>query len=641
MTMMTVLQMLLFAAAAATIWLTYGRVEGLPMKRSDDARRFWIAKAGPIREELLGVQAIVVKDEEVPTGAAAECKPRNADARYSDRRYLMCAGSILTSRYILTSASCIHEATHIRHNVRAPLAAMIAPFSDTAQVIRIVEYNIHPAHQVDPREDDYALHNVAIARLACRILKPNLKEIELPVQPITEYADDESCFVAIIKKIGPTSHAMYETQAKNVADERDKRELSETADEIKETSDKVSFKTDEAGKVPDTNWNKSASRVAGISEKSNNESAENNRKLNSKIVRSIGEGRDKSGDRFSKNSLSLDKKLSVRASDGTKGCAQTGSAVMCGKIQASIVAASCDDRQPDTTWRYTDVYDNVDWINEMLGNWKHNNQTRSGMSVGGCQTCIYNFFIDYSCKDKSMCRKEGPSGSNQNHADDVKIPGIELPKCTKNHTTGEQHSNGNSNSDVRTSFFKNKSKLSLNLAYLNAVNDMYSNKRPRNDVSGDDDQNVRTGLHVADANEKREKNDTESTVARDIAGSLIPPPWFLEATSESAPKEPILMTWNSETGGSVHRKPDASDFNDYFSELDATYREPKAIGGDNAERITLNFADKSSGGKKATLEDFFGDDKYEEAGLPDEYATLYRKFLEMSRKTSKVNTGRS
>lgn len=51
----------------------------------------------------------------------------------------------------------------------------------------------------------------------------------------------------------------------------------------------------------------------------------------------IGEASDKSGDRFSKNSVSekhrVDKKLSARASDGTKGCPQTGSAVMCGNIQ--------------------------------------------------------------------------------------------------------------------------------------------------------------------------------------------------------------------------------------------------------------------------------------------------------------------
>lgn len=33
---------------------------------------------------------------------------------FRDRRYLMCAGSILTGRHVLTSASCIHEATHVR-----------------------------------------------------------------------------------------------------------------------------------------------------------------------------------------------------------------------------------------------------------------------------------------------------------------------------------------------------------------------------------------------------------------------------------------------------------------------------------------------------------------------------------------------
>lgn len=70
----------------SAIWLTYERVAGLPMKRSDDgARRFWITKAGPIREELLDVQAIIVKDEEVPAGAE-QCKSRNADARYSWER---------------------------------------------------------------------------------------------------------------------------------------------------------------------------------------------------------------------------------------------------------------------------------------------------------------------------------------------------------------------------------------------------------------------------------------------------------------------------------------------------------------------------------------------------------------------------
>ena len=35
---------------------------------------------------------------------------------YRQKRYLMCAGSILSQRHVLTSASCIHEATHIRYD---------------------------------------------------------------------------------------------------------------------------------------------------------------------------------------------------------------------------------------------------------------------------------------------------------------------------------------------------------------------------------------------------------------------------------------------------------------------------------------------------------------------------------------------
>lgn len=250
------------------------------------------------------------------------------------------------------------------------------------------------------------------------------------------------------------------------------------------------------------------------------------------------------------------------------------------------------------------------------------------MSVGGCQTCIYNFFIDYSCKDKGMCRKEGPSGSNQNQADDLKIPGIELPKCTKNHTTDEQQQQQHNSDGLRTSFLKNKSKpangtQSLNLAYLNAVNDMYSNKRSRNDVYGDDNQKLRTGLQDADANERKEKNDVESTDSGDMTGMVIPPPWFLDATSEPAPKESNPMPWD------IEQQP---AFNDYFSELDASYREAKAIGNDNAERINLNLDNKSKGRKIVSLEDFFADDKYEEAGMPDDYATLHRKFLELNKR---------
>ena len=55
-----------------------------------------------------------------------------------------------------------------RHNIRAPLAAMIDSYSKEAQVIKILDYYIHPKHAVDPRDDNHDLHNVAILKLACK-----------------------------------------------------------------------------------------------------------------------------------------------------------------------------------------------------------------------------------------------------------------------------------------------------------------------------------------------------------------------------------------------------------------------------------------------------------------------------------------
>lgn len=80
------------------------------------------------------------------------------------------------------------------------------------------------------------------------------------------------------------SYTIFETEAKNAAEERDKRELTEITGDG--TSDKVLLSVDEAGKVLETNGNKSASKVTRISEKTNNESVEINSKLRSKIVRS-------------------------------------------------------------------------------------------------------------------------------------------------------------------------------------------------------------------------------------------------------------------------------------------------------------------------------------------------------------------
>lgn len=45
---------------------------------------------------------------------------------------------------------------------------MIAPFSKTSQIIKIVYYTIHPFYAVNPEDYDHAVHDVAVAKLACR-----------------------------------------------------------------------------------------------------------------------------------------------------------------------------------------------------------------------------------------------------------------------------------------------------------------------------------------------------------------------------------------------------------------------------------------------------------------------------------------
>lgn len=73
-------------------------------------------------------------------------------------------------------------------------------------------------------------------------------------------------------------------------------------------------------------------------------------------------------------------------------------------LQTALVSVPCDDRQPTAIWRYTDIHVNSGWIKEVVKDWTY----RVGQSVQpgkvpgtGCQTCIYNFFIDFNNKGQS------------------------------------------------------------------------------------------------------------------------------------------------------------------------------------------------------------------------------------------------
>lgn len=57
------------------------------------------------------------------------------------------------------------------------------------------------------------------------------------------------------------------------------------------------------------------------------------------------------------------------------------------------MSVSCDDRQPETPWKYTDIFSNLDWIEKETETWMKDPNNRSSLTPG-CSTCIYNFFID-------------------------------------------------------------------------------------------------------------------------------------------------------------------------------------------------------------------------------------------------------
>jgi hypothetical protein len=55
-----------------------------------------------------------------------------------------------------------------RHNVKGSLAVMIGAFGSNTQIIKIEDYNMHPKNNIDPRHENFAKYNIALAKLACR-----------------------------------------------------------------------------------------------------------------------------------------------------------------------------------------------------------------------------------------------------------------------------------------------------------------------------------------------------------------------------------------------------------------------------------------------------------------------------------------
>lgn len=82
------------------------------------------------------------------------------------------------------------------------------------------------------------------------------------------------------------------------------------------------------------------------------------------------------------------------------------------------MAVSCDDRQSSGGWGFTDLYNNLDWIHNILNDWNITEShpmwgessiksTPYNKSSKGCGNCIFNFYISVGCKEKGNCPKNG------------------------------------------------------------------------------------------------------------------------------------------------------------------------------------------------------------------------------------------
>ena len=105
--------------------------------------------------------------------------------------------------------------------------------------------------------------------------------------------------------------------------------------------------------------------------------------------------------------------------------------------QTALVAVSCDDRQPTGVWLYTDIYENVGWIRNILKYWSKdgsmmpkdnstgNVSEKHNGNLNGCSTCVFNFFIDLGCKNNNQCDNRSSiaaAHSESHHQPDTNHP---------------------------------------------------------------------------------------------------------------------------------------------------------------------------------------------------------------------------
>ena len=51
-------------------------------------------------------------------------------------------------------------------------------FSATPQVIKVLEHEIHPKYESNPRSENHPTNNVAILKLACRFVQNDFNDLK-------------------------------------------------------------------------------------------------------------------------------------------------------------------------------------------------------------------------------------------------------------------------------------------------------------------------------------------------------------------------------------------------------------------------------------------------------------------------------
>ncbi|XP_012286003.1 mucin-5AC [Orussus abietinus] len=403
--------------------------------KNDKVFPHWMNKGNRIDPDLLNVQAVVVRDED----ADQPCQPGIKD---SSRIHMMCAGSILAEDLILTSASCLHETLRIRENIQAPVAVAINVLN-RLEIIRMDSYKVHPRHEnmeaKERQSPQYARHNVAIMKLQCKM--ENGIKIELPRQRMSEMCNSGKCRLALLRRSGLNHVIMFQQEAQHIPNNRRKRQSNETSlfsTNATSTIDQENNKTavleveTSSGILKGNASTSSAINVANVTMApmlvSRKEKGENTSKGESINDPQAKEASNETSTQLNNTHVTSEptvfledllkmwstygkkddpiKSLVTRYSDGTRGCPQTGSPVMAGKVQVGLVAESCDDRQPNAEWRYTELYDNLDWIRSTMKQLndageksdpasKPDSPTIQGPAPGHECINIYNFFIGY------------------------------------------------------------------------------------------------------------------------------------------------------------------------------------------------------------------------------------------------------